>query len=180
MTEKELARGAARRLAIIRHAQEVAGNVTMTCRYFGITRQAYYIWLRRYQEQGPRGAPGPVTTPPREPERHEGRGHRQDHLPAPQLSLRTSQNRDVCGAKGRSDDRSSRRHRDCRHIVVFLIVFAMVSSSDALGPMEGGNDHHEHGSLGGCRRGGVSCPDSSVSHDPRQTRSAVEVSLAVP
>ncbi len=52
MTEKELARGAARRLAIIRHAQEVTGNVSMTCRYFGITRQAFYKWLRRYEEQG--------------------------------------------------------------------------------------------------------------------------------
>ena len=56
MTEKELARGAARRLAIIRHAQEVTGNVSMTCRYFGITRQAYYIWLRRYQEHGLEGS----------------------------------------------------------------------------------------------------------------------------
>ena len=52
MTEKELARGAARRLAIIRHAQEVTGNVSMTWRYFGITRQAFYTWLRRYEEHG--------------------------------------------------------------------------------------------------------------------------------
>jgi hypothetical protein len=37
MTEKELARAAARRLAIIRHAKEVTGNVSMTCRYYGIT-----------------------------------------------------------------------------------------------------------------------------------------------
>jgi transposase-like protein len=55
VTEKELARGAARRLAIIRHAQEVTGNVSMTCRYFGITRQAFYKWLRRYEEQGLEG-----------------------------------------------------------------------------------------------------------------------------
>ena len=52
MTERELARGAARRLAIIRHAQEVTGNVSMTCRCYGITRQAFYTWLRRYQEGG--------------------------------------------------------------------------------------------------------------------------------
>ena len=50
MTERELARGAARRLAIIR--QEVTGNVAGTCRYYGITRQAYYTCLRRYQEEG--------------------------------------------------------------------------------------------------------------------------------
>jgi transposase InsO family protein len=55
VTEQELARGAARRLAIIRHAQEVTGNVSLTCRYFGITRQAFYIWLRRYEEHGLEG-----------------------------------------------------------------------------------------------------------------------------
>jgi transposase len=55
MTERELARAAAHRLAIIRHAQQVTCNVSLTCRYFGITRQAYYIWLRRYQEHGLEG-----------------------------------------------------------------------------------------------------------------------------
>ncbi len=52
MTERELCRNAARRLAIIRHAQEVSGNVALTCRYYGITRQCYYVWLRRYEELG--------------------------------------------------------------------------------------------------------------------------------
>jgi transposase-like protein len=56
MTEKELARGAARRLAIIRHAQEVTGNVSLTCRYFGITRQASYKWLRRHEDRAWRGS----------------------------------------------------------------------------------------------------------------------------
>ncbi|MGA7912052.1 MAG: IS481 family transposase [Candidatus Dormiibacterota bacterium] len=52
MTERELSRNAAKRLAIIRHAQEVTRNVSLTCRYYGITRQCYYIWLRRYEELG--------------------------------------------------------------------------------------------------------------------------------
>ena len=39
MTDKELDKNAARRLAIIRHAQEVTGNVALTCRYYGISRQ---------------------------------------------------------------------------------------------------------------------------------------------
>jgi transposase InsO family protein len=52
VTERELSRGAARRLAIIRHAQEVTGNVSLTCRYYGISRQIYYKWLRRYEERG--------------------------------------------------------------------------------------------------------------------------------
>ncbi len=43
---------AAKRLAIIRHAQEVTGNVAKTCRYYGISRPAYYKWFRRYEEEG--------------------------------------------------------------------------------------------------------------------------------
>ncbi len=52
MSERELSRNAAHRLAIIRHAQEVTGNVALTCRYYGIARQTYYIWLRRYEKLG--------------------------------------------------------------------------------------------------------------------------------
>ncbi len=55
MTEREVSRNAARRLAIIRHAEEVTGNVSQTCRYFGITRQTFYIWLRRFEEKGLEG-----------------------------------------------------------------------------------------------------------------------------
>lgn len=53
MTERERDRHAAHRLAIIRHAQELTGNVSKTCRYYGISRQVYYKWLRRYEEGGP-------------------------------------------------------------------------------------------------------------------------------
>jgi transposase-like protein len=52
MTKRELDRSAARRLAIIRHAQEVTGNVALTCRYYGISRQVFYRWYRRYQAEG--------------------------------------------------------------------------------------------------------------------------------
>ena len=52
MTERELDRRAAHRLAVIRHAQEVTHNVSKTCRYYGISRQAYYKWLRRYEAEG--------------------------------------------------------------------------------------------------------------------------------
>jgi transposase len=41
-----------RRLAVLRHVEEVTGNVAMTCRYFGISRQLYYVWLRRYRDEG--------------------------------------------------------------------------------------------------------------------------------
>jgi hypothetical protein len=52
VTGKELARGATHLLAIIRHPQEVTGNVSATCRYFGITRRAFDKWLRRSEDQG--------------------------------------------------------------------------------------------------------------------------------
>lgn len=55
MTERELARGAARRLATVRHAQEVTGSVAKTCRYYGISRQAFYKWLKRFEEEGEAG-----------------------------------------------------------------------------------------------------------------------------
>lgn len=55
MTEREHQRLVNHRLAVIRHAEEVTGNVAQTCRYFGITRQTFYVWLRRYQEKGLEG-----------------------------------------------------------------------------------------------------------------------------
>ncbi|MDN3029331.1 hypothetical protein [Streptomyces sp. S.PB5] len=31
--------------------EEVTGNVAMSCRYFGISRQAYYSWYHRYRAE---------------------------------------------------------------------------------------------------------------------------------
>ena len=33
-------------MAIIQRAEQVTGNVAMTCRYNGISRPTYYTWLR--------------------------------------------------------------------------------------------------------------------------------------
>lgn len=55
MDEREHQRKARHRLAILRHAEEVSGNVAATCRYFGISRQCFYIWKRRYDELGEAG-----------------------------------------------------------------------------------------------------------------------------
>jgi transposase len=71
VTNKELDRNAARRLAIIKHAQEVTGNVAMTCRYYGISRQVSCRWYRRYQEEGLAGlrdrSKRPLTCPHENP-----------------------------------------------------------------------------------------------------------------
>lgn len=52
MTERELDRQAQRRLAVLRHAEEVSGSVAKTCRYYGISRTLFYKWRRRYEEEG--------------------------------------------------------------------------------------------------------------------------------
>jgi transposase InsO family protein len=63
LSEQELVRRAKRRLAIIHHADEVTGNVAMTCRYYGISRQTYYRWYRRFEEQGIEGLKDRSTRP---------------------------------------------------------------------------------------------------------------------
>ncbi|MEW2386620.1 IS481 family transposase [Micromonospora sp. NPDC047707] len=50
--DQKLDRQAQHRLAVLRHAEEVTGNVAQTCRYYGISRQTFYKWLRRYQDEG--------------------------------------------------------------------------------------------------------------------------------
>ncbi len=52
MTEREQRRLENHRLAVLEHAVEVTGTVAQTCRYFGISRQTFYKWLRRYEELG--------------------------------------------------------------------------------------------------------------------------------
>ena len=49
MTERERERQARHRLAVLRHVEEVSGNVAATCRYYGISRNFFYIWRRRYE-----------------------------------------------------------------------------------------------------------------------------------
>lgn len=55
MTEHEQRRLVNHRLSVLQHAAEVTGNVAQTCRYYGISRQTFYKWLRRYEEQGLEG-----------------------------------------------------------------------------------------------------------------------------
>ena len=42
MDEREQQRKVRHRLAVLRHADEVSGNVSATCRYYGISRQVFY------------------------------------------------------------------------------------------------------------------------------------------
>jgi transposase len=52
MTEQQLIRQAKQRLAMLQHAEEVTGNVGRRCRYYGISRQCFYTWKRRSEDDG--------------------------------------------------------------------------------------------------------------------------------
>jgi len=55
MVEKELTKRAAKRLAIHPARRRSHGSVAMTCRYYGISRACFHIWLGRYREFGADG-----------------------------------------------------------------------------------------------------------------------------
>ena len=55
MTEQVLDRQQKHRLAVLRHAEEITGNVAATCRYCGISRSLFYTWQRRYEAEGVAG-----------------------------------------------------------------------------------------------------------------------------
>ena len=68
MDDREQQRKVRHRLAVLRHADEVTGNVARTCRYYGISRQCFYTWKRRFDEPGPdglkeRSTAAPITAP---------------------------------------------------------------------------------------------------------------------
>jgi transposase len=43
------------RSKLLQHARDVTGNVAQTCRHFGLSRQAYYKWRKRFDEHGDAG-----------------------------------------------------------------------------------------------------------------------------
>jgi transposase len=67
MDEREQQRKIRHRLAVLRHAEEVSGNVSATCRYYGISRQCFYKWTRRYDELGEEGLRDGSSRPLRSP-----------------------------------------------------------------------------------------------------------------
>ena len=53
--EQIQARKVKARLRMLQHAQRVSGNVSQTCRFFGVSRSLYYIWKKRFEKKGPDG-----------------------------------------------------------------------------------------------------------------------------
>ena len=67
MTEAELERRARRRLAMLRHVEEVSGNVAATCRYYGISRAVLLELVARYEADGLDGLNDRLQRPQRSP-----------------------------------------------------------------------------------------------------------------
>lgn len=53
MTVKEK-RDIKRKLDLLNHAKRI-GNVKKACRYFGISKTSYYVWLEKYNKDGEKG-----------------------------------------------------------------------------------------------------------------------------
>jgi transposase InsO family protein len=67
MTKAEQARRLAWRCKVLQQAAERSRNIAGTCRHFGISRQAFYRWKRRYAAQGEAGLADRPSTPHRSP-----------------------------------------------------------------------------------------------------------------
>ena len=67
MDDRDQQRKVRHRLAVLRHAEEVSGNVSATCRYYGISRQCFYKWKRRYDDHGETGLCDGSSRPLRSP-----------------------------------------------------------------------------------------------------------------
>jgi hypothetical protein len=43
------------KLCMLQHAKPVSGNISQTCRFFGVSRSLYYVWNQRYGNKGSHG-----------------------------------------------------------------------------------------------------------------------------
>jgi hypothetical protein len=101
MSERELEGRAQRRPAVLRHVEEVSGNVAATCRYYGISRQCYYGWLRRFEADGLDGIEGPIPAALSLTAGHPSRQRGEDHLAA--AAVRSIDRVDAGGVVGEGD-----------------------------------------------------------------------------
>lgn len=67
MTKGEQIRLLSWRLRVLRNSQEVGNSVARTCRHYGVSRQTFYKWKRRYEEHGEAGLADRPRTPHRSP-----------------------------------------------------------------------------------------------------------------
>ena len=75
-----------------------------TCRYYGNSRNVFYRWKCRYEDEGLEGLKDRSSAPLYCPHGHSSRRGREDHPPAPALSLRAHEDQDVPEALPRRRD----------------------------------------------------------------------------
>jgi transposase-like protein len=85
MTQAEQTRLWTWRSKMLQRAGESSCNVAQTCRHFGISRQAFYKWKRRFDEFGAAGLYDRPRTPRRSPRGDARRRRQQDSVPAADL-----------------------------------------------------------------------------------------------
>ena len=56
-----------RQTCSMRHVEEVSDSVAATCRYYGISRQCYYVWQRRFDEEEVEGLNDRSSAPHHQP-----------------------------------------------------------------------------------------------------------------
>ena len=128
MTKTEQTRLTSWRLKVLQRAAEDSRNVARTCRHFGISRQAFYKWKRRFAEHGEAG----LCDRPRRPTRcphatpkevvskilylrqnyHFGPGKIADYLKRfHQLAIAKSSVHRILGAHGMNRLPANQKHR---------------------------------------------------------------------
>ena len=65
--EQIQARKVKARLRMLQHAQRVSGNISQTCRFFGVSRALFYIWKKRFEKNGLAGLRDQPRRPPQHP-----------------------------------------------------------------------------------------------------------------
>ncbi|WP_158865431.1 IS481 family transposase [Leifsonia sp. AG29] len=65
--QRAIERRANHKLAVLRHVEEVSGNIAASCRYYGVSRQAYYAWLKRCEAEGFEGLKDRSSAPHHSP-----------------------------------------------------------------------------------------------------------------
>ena len=93
MTKSEQARLWAWRFRVLREAAASPRNIARTCRHFGISRQAFYRWKRRFDAQGEAGLWDRHESAAPLAHGHAAGGRQQDSLSAAALPLRPRQDR---------------------------------------------------------------------------------------
>lgn len=132
MTKTEQARLTSWRLKVLQRAATSSRSVARTCRHFGISRQAFYKWKRRYAAHGEAGLCDRPRTPHRSPRAtarevvskilylrehyHFGPGRIADYLRRfHQVSLATSSVHRILERHGMNRLPANQTHRQHKH-----------------------------------------------------------------